>query len=153
MTRLRASLLAVLAVPALTGCGQDKVFEVEEFVAEANRNGAGLELGEPLISPDPARDVYGVELAESDRGEGGRSQDAREEGDEHGAEDGAHEHLGGSLTVTPDADAGRAEFERCESAVSLLCYRAANVVVAFENSLPVDLQDRLKAAIVAMESK
>ena len=145
----------LLLVPLLlvAGCGQGKVFTAEEFVAEANRNGAGLELGGPLISPGPDRDVYALEVEEADRPGAGREEPDHAEEPESEASDDGHEHgSGGSLTVTEDSDAGRTEFERCDSAVSLLCYRAANMVVAFENTLPVELQNRVEEAIVAMGS-
>lgn len=114
---------ALLAVAALAACGETE-FDAEGFVSEANDRGAGLELGEPLLSAREETDVYAVEVERP-------SATGRPDGaDEHLGE---HEHVGGgSLIVAADADAAKAEFERCEGAVSLVCYRAANVVLALE---------------------
>lgn len=58
-----------------------------------------------------------------------------------------HAHAGGTLTITPDASAGIAEYERCEQAVSLICYRAENAVLFFEDVLSAEEQERISAAL------
>ena len=148
-------LMLALLLAGAGGCGSEKVFGPEEFVTVANIHGAGIELGGPLASPGFEGGVYELELSVGGVGGEDTADHAREDqghtdekGDKRGGE--AHAHLGGSLIVTPDSDAGRSEFERCESAVSLLCYRAANVVVMFEDSLPIEFQDRVRAAIIAL---
>jgi hypothetical protein len=124
-----------LAIVTLAACGE-RSFEAEQFVEEANSHGAGLELGEPLISTEPEVEVYALRVAEEE------AERAEEE----------HAHGGGSLTVMEDGDAALAKYERCEAAATLLCYRAANVVVAFENSLPTDDRSRLDDAVRALGS-
>jgi hypothetical protein len=108
-------ILGVLLVGLLTfaGCGGERTFEPAEFVEEANGEGANLVLGEPLTSIEEGVDVYAISFAEEADGEG-------------------HSHSGGSLIVTDDADAAREEHLRCEEAVTLVCYRAANVVLMFD---------------------
>ncbi len=61
-------------------------------------------------------------------------------------------HGGGSLTVLEDADAGLAEYERCQQGVSLVCFRAANVVLIFGGTLTPDQQTALEDALRAMAS-
>ena len=111
--------LALIAVP-LAGCGE-REFDAREFVAEANANGAGLELGEPLLSSRDETEIYAVEVkptaATGETGDGAPRH---------------LEHAGGSLIVAPDVEAGEEEYERCEGAVTIVCYRAANVVLALE---------------------
>lgn len=137
-----AGLLPVLAtVLAVVGCGPgERTFEAQEFVEEANANGAGLELGEPLISTEADVSVYSLHISELPTGEGGLPAG------------GGHEEIAsGALTLLPDAEAGREEYERCETAVSLICYRAANVSLSFEGLTP-EQRARLDAAITAMAS-
>jgi hypothetical protein len=63
-----------------------------------------------------------------------------------------HGHGGGTLAITADADAGLAEYERCENAVTLLCFRAANAVLFFESSLDPADRARLERAFTLMAS-
>jgi len=133
--RLPPLVAASIATVVLTAsaCGET-TFDAPGFIEEANSNGAELRLGDELLVTAEDREVFAVELAEP--GEPGA-----EEGDGHG---------GGSLTVTADADAALAELERCEGAVSLLCYRAANVVIAFEDVIPPEELERFEAAITKL---
>jgi hypothetical protein len=98
------------AASALAGCGEERTFEAPDFVEAANGAGAGIELGEPLSTNDPGRQVYAVELASS----------------------ATQTHGGGSLTVTETIETGEAEYRRCEGAATLACYRASNVVLIVE---------------------
>jgi hypothetical protein len=134
------SALAI-AIATVAGCGE-RSFEAEEFVEEANSYGAGLELGEPLTTTEPETEVYALRVADP----------AAEPSEEAGALD-EHAHAGGSLTVTEDEDAALEEYRRCEAAASLLCYRAANVVAVFEDSLPPDERSRLDAAVSSLASE
>ena len=104
----RGGALAVTALAAAaSACGGERTFDVHEFVEEANAAGAGIELGEPLTSSGPDRQIHDVELAAS----------------------ATQTHGGGSLTVTPSVEAGEAEYRRCEDAATLACFRASNVVL------------------------
>ena len=112
MRRTAASCLVIAAAAA--GCGGERTFDAQEFVDEANSHGAGLELGEPLSATGSDIEVYGVELASS----------------------ATQVHGGGSLAVAEDPEGGEAEYARCEGAVDLICYRAANVVLRLEEITP-----------------
>ena len=127
MRRLLPSLAALAIV--LAACGEDRTFEAQEFVEEANAQGAGMELGEPLTSADAGSEVFAVELASS----------------------ATQVHGGGSLIVVDDVEAAQAEFTRCESAASLTCYRAANVVVRLEEVSP-EQRSQLDEAFNALGS-
>ena len=108
-------LLIAAALVAITGCGEEqRTFTASEFVGEMNNEGADLELGADLLSTQA-----GVEVSEIRFG-----PDAE-----------------GSLTVAEDAEGGVSEYERCESAATLICYRAQNVVLLFDGAetAPVDL--------------
>jgi hypothetical protein len=121
---LRPAVLAILFALLVAACGGERTFEPDEFVGAANEKGAGLVLGEQLTSIEEGVDVYALSFADA--------ATAQATGDEE------HEHgTGGSMIVTDDAESATAEFERCETAVSLTCYRAANVVLYF-NAAPTD---------------
>lgn len=117
-------LLIVIALLA-AGCGGERTFDPPEFVDAANAEGAGLVLGDELVSIEEGVDVYAVTFA----GESGH---------------------GGSLVLTGDADAAREEHRRCEEAVSLACYRAANVVLMLEDEEGEEHMRKVDAAIRAL---
>lgn len=135
-----ATIAAVVTVIAATvtggvglgGCGSDeREFDAETVVAELNDAGAELALGAPLVSADEDVEVRVVELGDPDDplATGGT----------------------GSLVIVDDSEAGRAEFVRCDSSVSLICFRAANAVLRFEQITPEE-QQRVAAAITALQS-
>lgn len=139
MVRALAILGAVALAPL--GCGSgERTFDAGEFVEEANKNGAGLSLAEPLSTSDEDAELYSVSLEDTDKG-----------ADESAEAEEGHEDGGASLRVSPDAEAARREFERCEMAVSLVCYRASNVVLILESPEPA-VSSRLERALRAMES-
>lgn len=136
--RRAATALSLAALAAAAGCGE-REYSASEFVEEANAHGAGLELGEPLLSSREDTEVYAVEV-EPVAATGELGADAH---DAHG---------GGSLTITADSEAGAAEYERCEGAETLVCYRAANVVLAVEDELGADELVGVDGAIRALAS-
>jgi hypothetical protein len=119
----------VAGVLTLVACGGERTFEAEEFVDEANEHGAGMELGEPLSAVHTETEVFSVELASS----------------------ATQVHGGGSLVVADDLEDGQAEYERCEGAASLTCYRAANVVLRLEDVSP-EQRAQIDGAFAALES-
>ena len=129
-----AAILVLCALFA-AGCGGEREFQVEEFVEAANEEGAGLVLGDSLTSIEEDVEVFAIEFAE----DGGESE-------------GRHAHSGGSLIVAGDAASATEEFERCETAVTLTCYRAANVVLFFDAESTPDHIARVDAAIRALGS-
>lgn len=140
--RAGLALAAVaLAALALAACGSgERTFGAEEFIDEANAHGASLELGEPLSTSDADVELYAVTIEEPE-----------EVHDSGGEPVIGHEHGGGSLRVTDSVEDAEAEVERCEQAVSLFCYRAANVVLIFEQDAEPEALSEVAAALRALE--
>ena len=108
--------LVVLAFAATAGGCGGRTFSAEEFVEEANMNGAMLELGE-TAGHHPARQ----EGARSDAGGHRRARDRRRWTRERGLAVGLRGHR-----------RRRRRDEACEAAADLLCFQAGNVVVVLE---------------------
>lgn len=126
-----AAAFAILAALATGGCGgEERTFEPAELVEELNAEGAELKLG-PVLTVNPeGYDVVSVFVA--DPGGGG----------DLGA---------GTMLLLEDADAAREELARCESSPLLLCFRAANGLLRFEQLLPQG-RAQLEAALGAIET-
>jgi hypothetical protein len=132
------ALLATVAALSLTGCGT-AYDDAQSFVDAANAEGADFELGPSLSTTNPEHQIYAIEL------EGGPDRaEMREPGQAHLG--------GGSVTVTEGEDEARLEYEECESAVSLLCYRAGNVALVLEDEVAPAERARVDAAISALAS-
>ena len=121
--RPKAVLVGPLAVLALLGaCGSgERAFTAEQFVDAINEEGAGVALG-PVIStnPDDAA-VHSISFTEAtaDVGSPGAGSSDADRGS-------------GTLLIVDDAGTARDEFDRCEGAPELTCFRAANAVLRFE---------------------
>lgn len=131
----RAATALAIAALAAAGCGE-QTFTASELVDAANEQGARLALGEQLTTSRDGAEVYAVSSAASPEspnpqlvGGGGK----------------------GTLLVAADAGSGSEEFDRCEAAADLTCFRAANVVLRFE-SLDGPDQARISGAISALAS-
>jgi hypothetical protein len=121
-------------------CGGERSFEPEEFVDQANAEGASLVLGEQLTTIEEGVDVFAISFAE-------------EKGHEREQEPDGQSHSGGSMIVTSDSEAATEEFQRCETAVTLTCYRAANVVLYFDVEPSDEQVAKVDAAIRALASE
>lgn len=145
-TSLPALAAAALLATGVGACGDDEnsaTFTAAGFVQAVNREGAGLALGEQLPSTATSYEVFSATFTEHPGG----VEDAREEEQGHRAEGNGHAHgRVVSLVVTASDEAAIAEYERCESALSLTCFRAANVVAYMEAEDP-HLVERLAEAI------
>jgi hypothetical protein len=138
--RLAFAALAIFGL-ALAACGSgERTFTAAEFVEEANSRGANLELGEPLSTSETDAELYALTIEEP----------AGHEDAEATPEIG-HEHGGGSLRVTGSVEDAEAEVERCEQAVSLFCYRAANIVLIFEQDADPEALSEVAGALRALE--
>ena len=138
--RLAFAALALFGL-ALAACGSgERTFSAEEFVEEANAHGASLELGEPLSTSESDDELYSLTIEEP------ASHEDAEAVPEIG-----HEHGGGSLRVTDSVEDAEAEVERCEQAVSLFCYRAANIVLIFEQDAEPEALSEVAGALRALE--
>jgi hypothetical protein len=144
-----AAGLSILIAAAPVGCGSgETTFTAQEFVERANDEGAGLELADQLSSASGAVEVWSVRLSGGAPGSPSPAPPASGAGPSPGAD---LAHGGGSLAVSEDAEAGAAEFDRCERAVTLTCFRAANVVLRLEGGTPDEVA-RIEDAVSAMES-
>lgn len=121
------------------GCGSERTFSADSFVEAMNSNGARLVLGDRLETERPEVELWQVELEE----------DHGLEGDEAGPAAG-HTHGGGTLTIASGPEAGLAEYERCEPVESLVCFRAANAVLFFEDVLEPEERLRIGSALQAI---
>lgn len=130
-----AALLAAATVLTV-GCGE-RDFNAGEFIDAANAQGAALALGEEITTTESGEPVYTVKSSPDRSGdpnpqlEGGRAS--------------------GTLIVADDVGAASAEFDHCETAADLTCFRAANIVLRFEE-LPAADQARISGAVSALAS-
>jgi hypothetical protein len=125
--------LSALAV-WVGACG-DQGYTADGLVSELNEHGAGLELGEALASTRDGIELHALRFATDPSA-------ALKAGEEEGGS--------GSITITPDADAGLAEYRRCESAGALFCFRANNAVLIFEDELAANDRAPLASALKAV---
>jgi hypothetical protein len=128
-----ALLLPAIAALAAAGCGEQE-FTASELVDAANAEGARLALGGQLTTSPEGAKVFVVRSAA--RPESPNSQLAGGGGK-------------GTLVVAEGAGSGAEEFDRCEAAADLTCFRASNVVLRFE-SLDAPDQARISGAISAL---
>lgn len=94
----------------------------QEFVDEANANGATLVLEEELTTEEEDKSLRAVSLRPLGGGRVGHSASP------------APGRIHGTLAVYDDADGADRGIEECRAAVEFLCYRAANVVVRLEGN-------------------
>jgi hypothetical protein len=133
----------VLTAVTLVACGSGATFTAQELVDEVNQHGAGLRLGEPLETTQEEIELYAIRL------EGASAPAAPPTGESSAPAD---VHAGASLTIAKDDDAALAEYARCETAVSLLCFRAANALLILEDTTPAADIARVEDAIRGMGS-
>lgn len=119
----------------IAGCGE-RVFTEEEFIEAINAEGAALKIGEVITTNQDGIDVRAVALTENEVSPTGA------EGKPSGS---------GAIVVLEDSGAAEDELERCESAPAFTCFRAANVVLRFDELLPED-RARITAAFQALAS-
>ena len=138
----RAIALGALAfaLPA-SGCGggeEEHRFTAREFIAEMNRNGAQLKLGPVLTENEDGVDVNQVTIARTAPTPTGEGTKPLPSGS-------------ATLLVLADAEEAGAEYDRCQGASTLSCYRAANVILRVEDLQPTD-RALLTAAISDLAS-
>ena len=119
---------------AVPGCGGEREFTAAELVGELRDEGAPIQLEEPLRSEQEGVEVHGVSISGV-------------------AAAGEHSHAEGaaSLAVAESEELALEEFSRCETAVTLICFRVANCVLTLGDDDPETLA-KLEAAVRAMES-
>ena len=139
---LALGLVGLLAAVALAACGEEQTFTAQEMVEEVNEHGAGIRLGEPLTTSQENLELYGIRLSGAPAAPSTPGTDQ--------ASPPVDVHAAGSLTITEGDDEAVVEYERCESAASLVCFRAANAVLILEDTVPNQDLARIEAAISAM---
>jgi hypothetical protein len=127
-------LMLVLVAGVVAGCGSGPTFTAEELIAAVNEHGGGLNLGSPLASADEGVEAHTLSFTDT-------------------ASAPADVHAGGSVLIAEDDDTALAEYQRCERAASLICFRAANAVLMFEDSVPNADLVRVREAIRALGSE
>lgn len=133
-----------LLTGSLSGCGEERqTFTASEIVAELNREGAGIELGERLQSGAADVRTFGLELA----GAGSESDDEHTESE--------HVHSGGSLAEFTDADAAERELANCRRAAvasgDIYCFLAANTLIIVGGEVSRPQLTALTAAVLALD--
>jgi hypothetical protein len=136
MRRL-SPLLPIVLAALIAGCGGERTFSAEEFVDEINAEGAALELGGVIAENEDGLEILEVRFSGPAQAPTGGV-----------AESGAS----GAMVVLPDAGEAVDEVSRCESAPAFTCFRAANVVVRFEEIFPEE-QARLTQAFESIASQ
>ncbi len=111
-----ATVLVVVAAVAAIGCGGEREFTAEQFIDAANEQGAELELGEEVATTPAGEPVLKISSAPAPD-----SDPQLQTGSSSG-----------TLVVASDVGSAGAEFDHCEEAADLTCFRVANVVLRFE---------------------
>ena len=140
--RWRYVVGAVSLLAAVAGCGGgERTFTVDEFIEEANAEGAGLALGPAITTNDDGVEVRSVTLTGEALSPTGSVRD--EAGEPEG---------GGAMLALGSAEEAGEELDRCESAPAFTCFRAANVVLRFEGLFPEE-QARISVALQALATE
>jgi hypothetical protein len=127
-----AAILVAAAVAVGAGCGERK-FDAEELVDALNEQGAELTLGDRIAENEAGDPVYAIKFTPG----GDPNPQLESEGG------------GGTLVVADDDGAANVEFDRCESAGDLTCFRAANTVMRFDEMAATD-RARISGAVSAL---
>ena len=131
---LRTCVISLVLVVSACGAGS-REFTASQLVGELNDNGAPLQLEGPLHSEQESVEVYELSISTLDPPTAG-----------------GHAESGATVIIADDEGIATTEFERCESAVSLICFRIANGVLILSDDEPATLS-KIEAAVQAMESE
>ena len=125
---------------AFAGCGSEKTFTASEFVDQVTEQGVSLELGRQLPAGSDADAVYAVTLPRLP----GEPRASGEEGSGGGPN--------GTLYVYGDPGGAGDRLDACRASAGLLCFRAANIVVVFDQDVGAISAQRLGVAIQRLGS-
>jgi hypothetical protein len=132
-----ATIVLALIATAAAGCGE-REFTAQEFVDSANEQGAELALGDQITTTESDEPVIRISFA---------PPPGTDPNPQLQAGDGS-----GTMIVASDAESAGAEFDHCETAADLTCFRAANVVLRFEGMAAAD-RARVSGAVSALASE
>jgi len=143
MNPLLRWILAAVAAAAVLGAGflvvrgtpEESRFTAQELVAALNEAGARIELREADFFAEGSQEPHAVSFV------GGSASAAAGRVD--------HAHGAATLIVAPDSEAALDTYERCEAAVTLICFRAANVALQVESASAEELA-RLQTAFLSL---
>jgi hypothetical protein len=131
----------LFATVAVAGCGSEQTFTASEFAEEVNEQGIEIRVGRQLQSTE-GNELHEITLP---RLPGPPPPAPGEHEEEHAGKKG----VPGTLYVFDDADAAEEQIAACRSSGGLVCYRAENVIVLFEEA-GIEAQ-RLAVAIQRLE--
>jgi len=134
--RFAAATIVPVLIAIVAGCGE-RDFTADQLVDAVNEHGAQLVLGDQVTTSDAGAEVYAIRSTA-----GGTDPNPQLEGS--GGQ--------GALVVADDTGSGAEEFDRCESAADLTCFRVANVVIRFA-ALDTADQARISGAVTALASE
>ena len=135
--RFAAATIVLALIATAAGCGE-REFTAQEFVDSANEQGAELALGDQITTTESDEPVIRISFA---------PPPGTDPNPQLQAGDGS-----GTMIVASDAEIAGAEFDHCETAADLTCFRAANVVLRFEGMAAAD-RARVSGAVSALASE
>jgi hypothetical protein len=116
----------LFATVAVAGCGSEQTFTASEFAEEVNEQGVEMRIGRQLQSSE-GNELHEITLPRLP----GLPRPAP---GEHEEEQAGEKGVPGTLYVFDDAGAAEDQIAACRNSGGLVCYRAENVVVLFEEA-------------------
>jgi hypothetical protein len=116
----------LFATVAVGGCGNEQTFTASEFADEVNEQGVEMRIGRQLQSSE-GNELHEITLPRLP----GLPPPAP---GEHEEEQAGEKGVPGTLYVFDDAGAAEDQIAACRNSGGLVCYRAENVVVLFEEA-------------------
>jgi hypothetical protein len=116
----------LFATVAVAGCGSEQTFTASEFAEEVNEQGVEMRIGRQLQSSE-GNELHEITLPRLP----GLPPPAP---GEHEEEQAGEKGVPGTLYVFDDAGAAEDQIAACRNSGGLVCYRAENVVVLFEEA-------------------
>ncbi|HEX5894350.1 MAG TPA: hypothetical protein VFY33_05945 [Solirubrobacterales bacterium] len=116
----------LFATVAVAGCGNEQTFTASEFAEEVNEQGVEMRIGRQLQSSE-GNELHEITLPRLP----GLPPPAP---GEHEEEQAGEKGVPGTLYVFDDSGAAEVQTAACRSSGGLVCYRAGNVVLLFEET-------------------
>ena len=116
----------LFATVAVAGCGSEQTFTASEFAGEVGEQGVEMRIGRQLQSSE-GNELHEITLPRLP----GLPPPAP---GEHEEEQAGEKGVPGTLYVFDDAGPAEDQIAACRNSGGLVCYRAGNVVVLFEEA-------------------
>ena len=133
--------MGALAAVMLVACGSEETFTAAEFTQQIRDQGVSIRLGRQLPTSGDADQLFAVRLPRLP-GEPAPPRDSEGNGD-----------ASGTMYVYGDTGGAGDELDACRAAGGLLCFRAANIVVVFDEETGGLQSQRLALAIKRLGSE